>query len=67
MSDRMSADAADREIETLSGLPRSALMKRWRSLYHSNAPKGISRKLLIHAVAWAMQARAHGGLRPTLR
>jgi hypothetical protein len=67
MSGRMSTDAVDREIGMLSSLPRSALLERWRSLYRSDAPKGMSRTLLVHAVAWAMQARAHGGLRPSLR
>jgi hypothetical protein len=67
MSRRMSADAVEREVGMLSNLPRPDLLERWRSLYRSDAPKGMSRTMLVHAVAWAMQARAHGGLRPSLR
>ena len=52
---------------SLIHLPRPALVERWRALYRSNPPKGLSRRLLVLALAYRMQAKRSGGLTPTVQ
>ncbi len=54
-------------IRELADLPRSDLMERWRQLYRAAPPKGSSRSLLIRAVAYGMQVKRYGGLKPAVR
>ena len=54
-------------IRELADLPRPDLTERWRQLYRAEAPKGISRPLLIRAVAYGMQVKHYGGLKPAVR
>ncbi len=53
----------EREIEALADLSRPELVERWRTHY-ADPPKGISRRLLIRAIAYEMQAKRYGGLKP---
>ena len=55
------------EIATLQSLDVTRLKRRWRTLYGSEAPRRFSRDLLMRAVAYRLQERALGGLRPTTR
>lgn len=55
------------QIATLQDMPRAVLSERWRSTYGRPPPKGVSRRLLEHAAAHALQARANGGLKPKVR
>ena len=48
----------------LADLPRPDLVEHWRALYGANPPKGISRPLLVRAVAYQMQVKRYGGLKP---
>ena len=57
----------DATIRELADLPRPDLTERWQQLYRAEAPKGISRPLLIRAVAYGMQVRRYGGLKPAVR
>ncbi|MEE9247025.1 MAG: DUF2924 domain-containing protein [Gemmatimonadota bacterium] len=57
----------EREIGALADLPRSDLLKRWRTLHRTTAPKCISRRMLVGAIAYAMQAKMCGGLKPAVR
>jgi hypothetical protein len=57
----------EQEIDGLADLPRADLVARWRALYRGDPPKGISRRLLVLAIAYAMQAKAYGGLSPATR
>ena len=57
----------EEEIDALPDLTRAELVERWRTLYRTDPPKGISRALLIRAIAYAMQAKRYGGLRPSMR
>jgi hypothetical protein len=53
--------------ETLSRLPKldiGELRQQWRGLYKTQAPRHLSRELLVRAVAYRMQEVALGGLRP---
>ena len=52
----------EEEIAGLSDLPRHDLLERWKALYRSKPPKGISRALLIRALAYQLQVKRWGGL-----
>ena len=56
-----------REIAALFDLSVSELKDRWRSAYGSQPPPRSSRKLLISAIAYKIQERAFGGLKPSVR
>lgn len=56
-----------REIAALFDLSVSELKDRWRSIYGTDPPPRSSRKLLVAAVAYRMQERAFGGLKPSVR
>ncbi len=56
-----------REIEELQKATSANLKERWRALYGSAAPRRISRDLLIRALAYRIQERALGGLKPSTR
>ena len=70
----MSRSLSEREREKLAGeiaglqsLEVEQLKARWRTLYLSEAPSRFSRDLLIGAVAYRLQERALGGLKPATR
>jgi hypothetical protein len=52
------------ELASLPALNRSVLIEKWRALYDTEPPVGISNKFLKHAIAHRMQERAMGGLKP---
>ena len=52
------------KLEGLPYLPRSGLVAAWQELFGKTPPKQTSRELLISAIAWGIQARRHGGLKP---
>ena len=56
-----------REIAALFDLGVSELKDRWRSIYGAGAPPRSSRKLLVSAIAYRMQERVLGGLKPSVR
>ena len=60
----MTSARLEREIDGLADLNRVELVERWRTSYRTDPPKGISRRLLIRAIAYQMQAKRYGGLRP---
>lgn len=53
-----------RGIAALADLDRPALLARWRAEFGDAVPRHLSRQLMIRALSWRMQARAHGGLAP---
>jgi hypothetical protein len=55
------------EIAALQTLDVEQLRARWRSLYLTQAPSRLSRDLMLRAVAYRLQERALGGLKPTTR
>ena len=70
----MSRSLSEREREKLTGeiarlqsLDVEQLKARWRTLYQSEAPTRFSRDLLLRAVAYRLQERALGGLKPATR
>jgi hypothetical protein len=55
-----------REIGVLSDLTLDQLKERWRTMYRSAPPGRSSKKLLVSAIAYRMQERAFGGLKPSV-
>ncbi len=64
--DRTAGDL-EATIRELADLPRPELTEHWRQLYRTAPPKGISRPLLVRAVAYGMQVKRYGGLKPVVR
>jgi DUF2924 family protein len=55
------------EIALLESLDVAQLKARWKVLYETEAPPRFSRDLLMRAVAYRMQERVLGGLKPATR
>ena len=55
------------ELAELRGLDLTALKQRWRVLYRTDAPVRIGQALLLQAVAYRLQERVLGGLKPSTR
>jgi hypothetical protein len=54
-------------LALLKSLDVDQLRARWKILYETQAPTRFSRDLLMRAVAYRMQERVLGGLRPATR
>jgi hypothetical protein len=54
------------EIAALFDLSVGELKNRWRSIYGTEPPPRSSRKLLVSAIAYRLQERALGGLKPSV-
>src|SRR5437588_12921801 len=64
--DQRSSDLAA-DIARLGGLTREELIQSWIKNHNHPPPKGVSRRLLELSAAYALQAKAFGGLKPHLR
>jgi len=53
----------EREIDALADLSHGELVARWRTLFRTDPPKSISRRLLIGAIAYELQVKRYGGLK----
>jgi Protein of unknown function (DUF2924) len=61
-------EALAREIAELSDLDAQALRQQWVTLLGGDPPLTLGRSTLIHAIAYRLQERVLGGLKPsTLR
>ena len=49
-------------IAGLNNLDHDALKGRWHALRGDDPPKGLSRPLLVRALAYAIQEKAFGGV-----
>ncbi len=70
MKDRLHSTDSNqlaRELTALSALSVKHLKDRWRSLYGTEPPSRVSRELLTRAIAYRLQERAFGGLKPSTR
>lgn len=54
-------------LAKLGYLDHAALKKRWAEVYGREAPAGISQPLLRHGIAYRLQEKSQGGLRPATR
>jgi len=59
--------ALENEIGSLAGLPTHELRIAWRRLCRTQPPRCMPRDLMIRALAYRMQERAHGGLAPAMK
>ena len=55
------------EVSLLESLDVEQLRARWKILFETEAPTRFSRDLLMRAVAYRMQERVLGGLKPATR
>lgn len=63
MTKRSPADV-EQEVAALELLDTKALQQRWRELYRTEPPPKIQSRLLRLAVAYRIQEKAFGGLKP---
>ena len=63
---RQSPDLSE-EIIRLGNVSREELIQNWIKTHGRLPPKGVSRRLLELSTAYALQAKALGGLKPHLR
>jgi hypothetical protein len=54
--------AVQDELARLADLAGDRLRIEWRRQFHGEPPTGLSRDLLLRAIAYKMQERAYGGL-----
>lgn len=59
--------ALERELEKLHALDRTQLVERFEKLCGFRPPPRFSRKLMTLAVAYKMQEKMYGGLKPATR
>lgn len=57
----------DRKLGELTGLTRQDLVDHWIRQFGCAPPKGIKRRLLERAASFQIQAKCHGGLKPSTR
>ena len=55
------------ELASLPSLEVEVLKQYWRRLYECDPPSHVSRTFLVRAVAYRMQEKAMGGLKPQVR
>ena len=67
MKRNVSVSALVREIDELQEATSANLKQRWRALYRTEPPRRISRDLLMRALAYRIQEKALGGLKPSTR
>ena len=55
------------KLASLESSPIKVLKLQWRELYRSEPPHRVSREMLTRAVAYRIQERDRGGLKPSTR
>jgi hypothetical protein len=60
-------DDLAREVRSLSTLGSKALKDKWRTLFGSEPPRQISRAFMLRAIAYRIQEKSLGGLKPATR
>jgi hypothetical protein len=53
------------QLAQLRSFSRQQLLDLWQNLYQKAAPQGIRRELLIPFLAYRIQEKSHGGLKPS--
>jgi hypothetical protein len=56
-----------KRLASLSGLDGESLKERWRIVYRREPPPRVSESLLLQAIAYRLQEKALGGLKPSTR
>ena len=60
----MTPRTLDDNLHDLTELSRDQLVGSWQAHLRYDPPKGISTRLMVRAIAYEMQTRHYGGLRP---
>ncbi len=60
-------DRSQNELDSLRALKPDQLAERWRELYGTAMPARLRRSLIIQALAYRLQEKAIGGLKPATR
>ena len=60
-------DRSQIELDSLRALKSDQLAERWRELYGTAMPARLRRSLIIQALAYRLQEKAFGGLKPATR
>jgi len=60
-------DRSQDELDSLHALKADQLAERWRELYGTAIPARLRRSLIIQALAYRLQEKAFGGLKPATR
>jgi hypothetical protein len=55
------------QLVQLRSFSRQQLLDLWEKLYQKAAPQGIRRELLIPFLAYRIQEKAYGGMKPSTR
>ncbi len=55
------------QLADLTSLSREGLKERWRSLYGTEPPRNSSQEFLRGAIAYRLQERSFGALKPEIR
>jgi len=64
---REQVSKATTDLTALPSLSHAELKSQWTDTFDTAPPKGLSRRLMIHALAYALQARQMGQLKPSVR
>src|ERR1700735_3868883 len=64
---RFSPETIPLRLASLKSCSIAELKQQWRVLYTSEPPHRISRELLTRAVAYRVQEKVRGGLKPSTR
>jgi hypothetical protein len=62
----MEADTRS-QVAQLGSFSRKQLLELWQKIYQKSAPQGIRREILIPFLAYRIQEKAYGGLKPSTR
>ena len=66
-SGAMTAEVIATKLQAIEQMDYATLRDEWRRLYRAQAPKRVSRNLLMLGVAWKIQEQAYGGLSATAK
>ena len=67
MKRRIDAGRLASELAGLPTLDRQKLLAKWRAVYGTEPPSRVRDNFLIRAIAYRMQEKALGGLKPATR
>lgn len=62
---KMTPDQLNARLDELSKLGALELRAEWTKIYRATAPRHISRDLLLRGIAYRLQERMYGGLKPS--
>lgn len=63
----LKAEAAKADIAMLETMTHDSLKEHWQKVFNVSIPHNLSRRLLIHALAYELQIRTYSGLKKEVR